>query len=41
MNVCSGLRPQTKKSGFGGLQALVGGNEGPGLIGLVILIGWN
>ena len=30
-----------KETGFGGLQALVGGNEGPGWIGLVILIGWN
>ena len=32
---------QAKETEFGSLQALVGGNEGLGWIGLVILIGWN
>ena len=40
-DVSTGRRSQTQETGFGGLQALVGGNEGPGWIGLVILIGWN
>ena len=33
VDVCTGRCSQAKETGFGSLQALVGGNEGPGWIG--------